>query len=58
MQKEEGKARVRRINGPWETRKAGGEGSPWGSDYQIRQQMLRQQYFSMEMKALLAGKKA
>lgn len=49
----------------WEERKQGrggqgkavGEVSPWGSDYQIKQEMLHQQYFNMEVKALLAGKK-
>lgn len=31
-----------------------GGGRPWGSDYQT-EQTLHQQYFSMEMRALLAG---
>lgn len=56
MQKEEERAKHRRIGGAWETEKAA-EGSPLGSDYQIKQQMLHQQYFTMEMKVLLAGKK-
>lgn len=42
--------------GPWGKRKAGGEGSLWGSDYELKQEMLHQQYFSTETNALLEGK--
>lgn len=36
-------------------RETGGEGSPWGSDYLMKQQMLHQQYLSMEMKAAVSN---
>lgn len=56
MQNEEKRATERRIKGPWEIRRAQKRGSSRGSDYQIKEPTLHQRYFSMEMKALLAGK--